>query len=201
MVMAVAGARAGGPFDRSAQGAATSALLAGTGLPAAGVVGAGAAFVIGMRHKSPWLQDRIRAFSKRFASEALKTAGTEGATNGVVLHVGRPPLSHLGGPTPVPPLPAEWGREELEKQLRQRTVPDLPAGLEHRLAFAEDVGAEVLRLADEVRCDLIVLGTHGRTGLGRLLMGSVAEQVVRRAHCPVLTVRHLPPAGQLLQGG
>ena len=41
---------------------------------------------------------------------------------------------------------------------------------------------------------LIVLGTHGRTGLGRLLLGSVAEHVVRQALCPVLTVRHLPPA-------
>jgi nucleotide-binding universal stress UspA family protein len=36
---------------------------------------------------------------------------------------------------------------------------------------------------------LIVTGTHGRTGLGRLVMGSVAEQVVRKAPCPVLTVR------------
>ena len=38
--------------------------------------------------------------------------------------------------------------------------------------------------------DMIVLGTHGRTGLRRLLMGSVAEAVVRRANCPVLTVKH-----------
>jgi nucleotide-binding universal stress UspA family protein len=50
-------------------------------------------------------------------------------------------------------------------------------------------------VADEIRCDLIVLGTHGRTGLGRLLLGSVAEQVRRRANCPVLTVRHLSPIG------
>jgi nucleotide-binding universal stress UspA family protein len=44
-------------------------------------------------------------------------------------------------------------------------------------------------VAAEVGCDLIVLGTHGRTGLGRMLLGSVAEQVVRRAACPVLTVK------------
>lgn len=37
--------------------------------------------------------------------------------------------------------------------------------------------------------DLIVMGTHGRTGMGRMLLGSVAEKVVRAAHCPVLTVR------------
>jgi hypothetical protein len=43
-------------------------------------------------------------------------------------------------------------------------------------------------VAREVPADLIVMGTHGRTWLARLLMGSVAEQVVRKASCPVLTV-------------
>jgi len=50
---------------------------------------------------------------------------------------------------------------------------------------------EILRLARKVSCDLIVMGTHGRTGLARLLHGSVAEEVLRKATCPVLTV-HLP---------
>ena len=48
---------------------------------------------------------------------------------------------------------------------------------------------EVLRGARRLRCDLIVLATHGRTGLRHVLMGSVAENVVRRAPCPVLIVR------------
>lgn len=77
------------------------------GLLAAGAVGAGAAFVIGMRHKSPWLQDRIRTFSKQFASEALKTAGQEGSSNGVVLHVGR--SSGREYATPVTPVPTPDG--------------------------------------------------------------------------------------------
>jgi nucleotide-binding universal stress UspA family protein len=47
---------------------------------------------------------------------------------------------------------------------------------------------EILRLAREEKCDLIVMPTHGRTGLARLLMGSIAEQVVRQAPCPVLTI-------------
>ncbi len=53
--------------------------------------------------------------------------------------------------------------------------------------------AEILEAAKDARADLIVMGTHGRTGLEHALMGSIAERVVRRAPCPVLTVR--PPAG------
>ena len=49
--------------------------------------------------------------------------------------------------------------------------------------------AEILRAAQVKSADMIVLATHGRTGLTRMVLGSVAEQVVRRAPCPVLTVR------------
>ena len=52
-----------------------------------------------------------------------------------------------------------------------------------------DAAEEILRDGRGGRGDLIVIGTHGRTGLGRLLMGSVAEAVLRRARCPVLTVK------------
>jgi nucleotide-binding universal stress UspA family protein len=48
---------------------------------------------------------------------------------------------------------------------------------------------EILRRAEHDQVDLIVLGSHGRTGLGRMLLGSVAERVVRKATCAVLTVR------------
>jgi nucleotide-binding universal stress UspA family protein len=48
---------------------------------------------------------------------------------------------------------------------------------------------EILKAAKEVSADLIVLGTHGRTGLPHVVLGSVAERVVRGAPCPVLTVR------------
>jgi universal stress protein A len=47
----------------------------------------------------------------------------------------------------------------------------------------------IVRIAQERRADLIVMGTHGRTGLQHVLLGSVAEKVVRLAPCPVLTVR------------
>jgi len=48
-------------------------------------------------------------------------------------------------------------------------------------------------LAKDQNCSLIVLGTHGRSGISRLLVGSVAEAVLRRALCPVLTVKAAPP--------
>jgi nucleotide-binding universal stress UspA family protein len=55
-----------------------------------------------------------------------------------------------------------------------------------------DPATMILRWAEEHAADLIVVGTHGRRGLRRLLLGSVAEQVVRGAHCPVTTVRAEP---------
>jgi nucleotide-binding universal stress UspA family protein len=48
---------------------------------------------------------------------------------------------------------------------------------------------QIVQTAKDEGCSLIVMGTHGRTGLSRLLMGSVAEHVLRHATCPVLTVR------------
>lgn len=68
------------------------------------------------------------------------------------------------------------------------------------LARAEDVAVEtslytgspsreIVRYAEEQDCDLIVMGTHGRGGIDRLLLGSVAERVVRSSSVPVLTVR------------
>ncbi|MEX0727324.1 MAG: universal stress protein [Planctomycetaceae bacterium] len=55
---------------------------------------------------------------------------------------------------------------------------------------------EIVRYAKEANIDLIVIGTHGRTGLAHALMGSTAEKVVRKAPCPVLTVR--PDAHQFV---
>ena len=65
-----------------------------------------------------------------------------------------------------------------------------------RVDTAKEAGeptAEIVAFARERGVDLLVLGTHGRTGLEHALMGSIAERVVRKAHCPVLTVR--PPPG------
>lgn len=105
----------------------------------------------------------------------------------LLLHVGRPPvIAPVGGV--IPPEPERY-QEELAESLHQLQAKAADVAVECRLGLAADPSAEILRVAQENDCDLIVMGTHGRTGLARLLMGSVAEQVVRRASCPVMTVK------------
>jgi nucleotide-binding universal stress UspA family protein len=66
--------------------------------------------------------------------------------------------------------------------------PDLKAPIE--VVLRQGVAAsEILSVAETMGCDLIVIGTHGRSGIVRLLMGSVAEAVLRRANCPVLMIK------------
>jgi nucleotide-binding universal stress UspA family protein len=83
----------------------------------------------------------------------------------------------------------------IEKQARQALDEVLPPELRGKLP-AEYVlrkgvpFVEILHCAGEMKADMIVLGTHGRTGLKHALFGSVAEKVVRKAICPVLSVRH-----------
>lgn len=65
-----------------------------------------------------------------------------------------------------------------------------PSGVRVRTLVKQgDTWRTILEVADEVSAGLIVMGTHGRRGLPRALLGSVAEKVVRTASCPVLTVR------------
>ncbi len=83
--------------------------------------------------------------------------------------------------------PREY-RDALE-QIKQRVDgPDLKQPVETMLKRGFPAEG-IIEAADEVGCDLIVMGTHGRTGLRRLLMGSVAEFVVPRANCPVMVLK------------
>jgi len=99
----------------------------------------------------------------------------------VALHVAPPPVYGLAFAQV-----AEY--DELWKKLHRLEVPNLSVPLEYQLRHGHAV-TEILRVAREVECDLIVMGMHGRSGIGRVLMGSVAEEIVRRAHCPALTVK------------
>ena len=86
---------------------------------------------------------------------------------------------------------APWGiadRSEVRKQLDE-VKPTLPhVDFEHRYLEGGPIH-EIVDFAEREHVDLIVMGSHGRTGLARLLMGSVAEGVARRAPCPVLIVK------------
>lgn len=85
--------------------------------------------------------------------------------------------------------------DDIEAQARsalEELLPeDVRRGVETESLIRKGVPfLEIIRCADEVKADVIVCGTHGRTGLKHALFGSVAEKVVRKASCPVLSVRH-----------
>jgi len=104
----------------------------------------------------------------------------------VVLHVAAAPLI-IAAEGALPLEPDSVARAEKD-QLDRLDVPDVGVRAERQLAEGDPV-TEILRVAGEIHADLIVMGTHGRTGLERLLLGSVAELVMRKAPCPVLTSR------------
>lgn len=79
---------------------------------------------------------------------------------------------------------AETELKEFQGILKSRGVSQV-----HARVGVGDPAHEILALASHGKHDLIVMGTHGRTGVAHLVVGSVAEKVVRRAACPVLTVR------------
>ncbi len=80
----------------------------------------------------------------------------------------------------------ERGRAQLADFAHKNLKDPMPMDLQ---VVAGKPADEILRVAREQRVDLIVMGTHGRTGLRHLLLGSVAEEVTRHAPCPVFTVR------------
>lgn len=102
-----------------------------------------------------------------------------------VLHVYANPLMAEGFAYVPDPRP------ELEEKLSHVANEELPIAVERELRVGVPA-QEIVEFAREHNCDLIVMGTHGRTGLSHLLMGSVAENVVRRAPCPVMVVRAEP---------
>jgi nucleotide-binding universal stress UspA family protein len=79
-----------------------------------------------------------------------------------------------------------WVERELTERVRAATARGLTARWELKTGVAPE---SIVETAGEAGTDLIVIGTHGRTGLSRLVIGSVAERVVRLAPCPVLTMK------------
>ncbi len=84
---------------------------------------------------------------------------------------------------------------EGERARLESLVSDEDRGAFHATAVTRiggRPGRDIVDFAVETRADLIVMGTHARRGLSHLVLGSVAEEVIRLASCPVLTVRHSP---------
>ncbi|HVC20230.1 MAG TPA: universal stress protein [Vicinamibacterales bacterium] len=110
-----------------------------------------------------------------------------------LLHVLESPLlQNVASEVYVPP-PDFY--EEWERAVRERLDRVVPAAERGTLALSCDVRTgspfvEIVQFAREQDIDLIVLGTHGRGAVAHMFLGSVAERVVRKAPCPVLTVRH-----------
>jgi nucleotide-binding universal stress UspA family protein len=92
------------------------------------------------------------------------------------------------------PLPIADITDQLEDSA-ERELPKLAereecAGLQVEEVVAHgEAAAEIVRVAKDRNVDLIVVSSHGRTGLGRILFGSTAEAIVRHASCPVLVVK------------
>jgi nucleotide-binding universal stress UspA family protein len=101
--------------------------------------------------------------------------------------------------------PEAWARantefEKQEKALREVLRNDLPHIATEVLTAEGGVWRVLKSVIDEKNIDLLVLGTHGRTDLGKFFLGSVAEDVVRQAACPVLTVGPHSPSEPPLEG-
>lgn len=124
------------------------------------------------------------------ASEtALRTATSLARDSGALLliaHIEELPMPYAGGEMYF--AQPEYPNPEVKKMLEAIVPPDKSVRYEHRLAMGT-AADDIVRVADEEGADLIVIGTHGRTGLMRVLMGSVAESVMRLATCPVMTVK------------
>jgi nucleotide-binding universal stress UspA family protein len=109
-----------------------------------------------------------------------------------LLHVVQDPLTQPwaaeGFSAPLFEAVEKWQREA-----KARLAAAIPLSDVGRVTVSATVAwpyAEILRYAAENDVDLIVMGTHGRSGVSHMLLGSIAEKVVRHAPCPVLTVRH-----------
>lgn len=114
-----------------------------------------------------------------------------------VLHVARPPVTY----DDVVESRKPGFRDGLRAQLHGMRPAD-PAVAVAYLLMDGDPAEVILDWARGQECDLIVMGTHGRSGIGRLVLGSVAEAVLRKALCPVLTAKEhtaeLAPATRAL---
>jgi nucleotide-binding universal stress UspA family protein len=125
------------------------------------------------------------------ALDHATTLARESGATLLIAHVEEPPIAYGGGEMyyGIPdPDQAEV------KRMLEAVKPHDPAVPYRYYLLNGDPATEIAKLAKEENVDMVVMGTHGRTGLTRMLMGSVAESVVRHAQCPVFTFKSVAPA-------
>jgi nucleotide-binding universal stress UspA family protein len=130
------------------------------------------------------------------ADEAFRVAHSLAAAVGaevILFHVAHPPaVVSEGGKLLADPGKADAA--DLWDRFHGFQSGDAKVRVEHQVIVADRPGAgHILELLDKLGCDLIVMGTHGRSWLKHRLLGSLTEEVIRRAHCPVMIVK-APPA-------
>jgi universal stress protein A len=126
----------------------------------------------------------------RYASELARQFG---ATL-VLLHILTDDVLQHISRTHVPPHPVDKVYEDLAQEIREQyarsVMPDARKGLGVEiLVLSGDPSLEIVHTAERRPVDLIVMATHGRTGLRHIMIGSVTVKVVRKAACPVLSLR------------
>ena len=131
-----------------------------------------------------------------FALSYATSFARQASASIICVHVIEPVVPTVGYTGMAEPLPIADISDQLadsaERELPKIAECDECAGLLVEEVIAHgDAASEIVRVAGERGVDLIVISSHGRTGLGRMLFGSTAESVVRHAPCPVLVVK--PP--------
>jgi nucleotide-binding universal stress UspA family protein len=106
----------------------------------------------------------------------------------ILMHVAQRPVSNVGGMPVIPPPGPAIDFASLDAQLKDAAAHLADLQIETK-AVAGQPAEQIVAAARELKADIVVIGSHGRSGLARALMGSVAEHVVRHAACPVLTVK------------
>ena len=133
------------------------------------------------------------ATSERALQEAIKLAGGEGLIRLIFVLEEIIPLGAEGYEHVNSEALQKVARKEAEKMLAEAAEKIQQSGTAVEIALLDDLGQGVIDAinneAQNCSADLIIIGTHGRTGLSRLLLGSVAEGVVRESSIPVLLIR------------
>jgi universal stress protein A len=122
----------------------------------------------------------------RYAFRLARSLAREQGARLVVMHVQQPPPS-VPREDLLDRTQLKAYQEKLRKVLDRFRAPDPKLRVEHRI-LEGDAAEEIVRQAGRAGCDLIVMGTRARTGLGTLFRGSVSQEVMRNAPCPVVTV-------------